>query len=126
MSMSRSAFVVYILFVVRTAMGQVPEVKPRVLTRPDIEGSVAVVEVAAHFVTAIRMPEAVNSVVVGDPALFQVEHSDREPQLVFVKALTTKPDDTNLLISTSRGHQSSLLVVSSGEQKSATPASVDF
>src|SRR5579863_4919859 len=124
MSMSRSAFVVYILFVVRTAMGQVPEVKPRVLTRPDIEGSVAVVEVAAHFVTAIRMPEAVNSVVVGDPALFQVEHSDREPQLVFVKALTTKPAETNLLISTTHGYEASVLLVSRGESQ-ARP-SVDF
>src|SRR5579863_6266053 len=126
MSMSRSAFVVYILFVVRTAMGQVPEVKPRVLTRPDIEGSVAVVEVAAHFVTAIRMPETVNSVVVGDPALFQVEHSDREPQLVFVKALTLKPAETNLLISTNHGHEVSLLLICRGEQKSTAPATVDF
>ena len=125
--MNRSASVVFgILLAIRTATGQMPEVKPRVLTRPASDGSVAVVEVAAHFVTAIRMPEAVNSVVVGDPALFQVEHSDREPQLVFVKALTTKPAETNLLISTSRGHQSSLLLVSRGEQKSLTPASVDF
>ena len=125
--MSRISSVVFsILLAIPIAMGQIPEVKPRVVTRPAIDGSVAVVEVAAHFVTAIRMPEAVNSVVVGDPALFQVEHSDREPQLVFVKALTTKPAETNLLISTSRGHESSLLLVSRGEQKSATPPSVDF
>jgi hypothetical protein len=32
----------------------------------------------------------VNSVVVGDPALFQVEHSEHEPELVFVKALTNE------------------------------------
>src|SRR6516164_661957 len=125
--MSRISSVVFsVLLPVSIAMGQIPEVKPRVVTRPAIDGSVAVVEVAAHFVTAIRMPEAVNSVVVGDPALFQVEHSDREPHLVFVKALTTKPAETNLLISTSRGHESSLLLVSRGEQKSATPPSVDF
>ncbi len=84
------------------------------------------IEVAAHFVTAIRMPETVNSVVVGDPALFQVGHSEREPQLVFIKALTTKAVESNLLISTARGHQASLLLVARGEQKSATPASVDF
>lgn len=127
MRMGRNvAVIVPMLFVIRTAVGQMPEVKPRVITRAETDGSVAVVEVTAHFVTAIRMPETVNSVVVGDPALFQVEHSDREPQLVFVKALTTKPAETNLLISTSRGHQSSLLLVSRGEQKSATPGSVDF
>ena len=38
-----------------------------------------------HFTTAIRLPEAVSSVVVGDPALFKVEHSEKEPCLVFVK-----------------------------------------
>lgn len=73
-----------------------------------------VVEVQAHFVTAIRMPEPVNSVAVGDPALFQVEHSEREPHLVFVKALTSQPAETNLLISTGNGHETSLLVVSPG------------
>jgi len=97
------------------AMGQVREIQPQVLTKAELEGRVTEVEVAAHFVTAIRMPEAVNSVVVGDPALFQVEHSDKEPQLVFIKALTTKPAETNLLISTTRGHEASLLVVSRGE-----------
>jgi len=68
----------------------------------------------------------VNSVVVGDPALFQVEHSDREPQLVFVKALTAKPAETNLLISTTHGREASLLLVSHADQKSASPATVDF
>jgi hypothetical protein len=73
-----------------------------------------VVEVRAHFVTAIRMPEAVNSVAVGDPSWFKVEHSEREPDLVFVKALTTKPVETNLLVSTVSGQETSLLLVSRG------------
>jgi hypothetical protein len=53
-------------------------------------------------------------VAVGDPALFQVEHSEREPHLVFVKALTNEPAETNLLISTGNGHETSLLLVSPG------------
>jgi hypothetical protein len=126
MSTGRNGFVFWLLMATSTATAQVPDVKPQVLIRPDIEGRVTAVEVAAHFVTAIRMPETVNSVVVGDPTLFQVEHSDREPQLVFVKALTTKPAETNLLISTTHGHEASLLLVSRGEHKSAAPASVDF
>lgn len=73
-----------------------------------------VVEVDAHFVTAIRMPEVVNSVAVGDPALFHVEHSPNEPHLVFVKPLTSQPAETDLLISTGNGHETSLLVVSEG------------
>ncbi len=126
MSTFSRAFVICILLVFRSAMAQVPEVKPRVLTKPEMDGKVAVVEVAAHFVTAIRMPETVNSVVVGDPTLFKVEHSDREPQLVFVKALTEKPAETNLLISTTHGREASLLLVSRGEQKSNDPENVDL
>jgi hypothetical protein len=71
------------------------------------------------------MPETVNSVVVGDPTLFKVEHSDREPQLVFVKALTEKPAETNLLISTTHGREANLLLVSRGEQQSNDPENVD-
>jgi hypothetical protein len=126
MSTFSKAFVICILFVFRSAMAQVPEVKPRVLTKQEMDGKVAVVEVAAHFVTAIRMPETVNSVVVGDPTLFKVEHSDQEPQLVFVKALTEKPAETNLLISTTHGREASLLLVSRGEQKSNDPENVDL
>jgi len=115
-----------ILVGIRMAAGQVPEIRPRVLTRSDLDGNVAVVEVAPHFVTAVKMPEAINSVAVGDPKLFQAEHSEREPELVFVKALTTKPAETNLLISTSRGHELSLLLVSRGEPRSTKSPSVDF
>lgn len=66
-------------------------VQPRIVSEPAVDGHVTVVEVRTHFVTAIRMPEAVNSVAVGDPSLFQVEHSEREPNLVFVKSLTAGP-----------------------------------
>lgn len=92
------------------------------MSKPDTNGQVTVVKVQAHFVTAIRMPEVVNSVAVGDPGLFQVEHSTNEPHLVFVKPLTSQPVETNLLISTGNGHETSLLVVSKG----ATAKSVDF
>jgi hypothetical protein len=109
---------------VATVLAQVPQVKPQVLTKADIEGRVTAVEVAAHFVTAIRMPEAVNSVVVGDPELFQVEHSDREAQLVFVKVLTTKPAQSNLLVSTTHGQEVSLLLISRGAQ--GAEGNVDF
>ena len=73
------------------AFAQVAQVEPQILTETDLEGKVALVEVAPRFVTTVRLPEAVNSVVVGDPSEFQVEHSDREPRLVFVKAISTKP-----------------------------------
>jgi hypothetical protein len=88
-----------------------------------MDGQVTVIEVAAHYVTTIRLPEAIASVAVGDPALFQVEHAEREPQLLFVKVLTNQAAKTNVLISTAKGHQVSLLLVSRGPEGS--PA-VDF
>lgn len=108
------------------ASAQVPKVDPRIVTEADLEGKVTVVEVAARYVTAIRLPEAVNSVVVGDPSAFQVEHSEREPKLVFVKALSTKQSETNLLISTAGGHEVSLLLISRGEGSSPDRTRVDF
>ena len=122
--MHRAAWIVGLLCSVGMSMAQVREIQPRILTKGKLEGIVTEVEVAARFVTAIRMPEAINSVVVGDPTLFQVEHSDKEPELVFIKALTTKPAQTNLLISTVRGREASLFVVSRGE--SETRPKVDF
>lgn len=108
---------------VACAYGQTTEPQPRIMDLTDVSDRVTVVEVAPHFVTAIRVSEAVTSLAVGDPALFQVEHSDHEPQLVFVKVLTTKAASTNVLISTAKGRQVSLLILSKGDEGS-TP--VDF
>jgi hypothetical protein len=97
---------------------------PQVRTKSPTEGKVAVVDIGAHFVSAIRLPEAVNSIAVGDPALFQVEHSEREPELVLVKALTERNCETNLLVSTIHGRQFSFLLVNRGG--AATSPKVDF
>ena len=107
------------------ALAQTTQIQPRVLTRTEVEGKVTVVDVAPRFVTTIRVPDPVNSVVVGDPSEFQVEHSDREPKLVFVKALSTKPSETNLLISTTTGHQVNLLLLNRGNN-AVDPGTVDF
>src|SRR5215813_2964392 len=102
------------------------QVRPQVAGRPIRDGQVTTVYLAPRYATAIRMPEPVNSVVVGDPGSFSAEHSDREPQLVFVKPITSKPAQSNLLISTARGLQVSLLLVSRGETKGDAQADVDF
>jgi hypothetical protein len=102
------------------------EVRPQVVGRPISDGQVTTVFLAPRYATAIRMPEPINSVVVGDPASFSAEHSDREPQLVFVKPITPKPTQSNLLISTSRGMQVSLLLISRGEPKGEGEADIDF
>src|SRR5581483_11602262 len=66
------------------------------------------------FVTAVRLPEAVSSVVIGDPVAFKAEHSDAEPELVFFKPITAVPSRTNALITTRFGHEVSLSLVSYG------------
>jgi hypothetical protein len=107
------------------ALAQSPGVAPQVITKLEVDDKIAVVQVAARFVTTIRLPETVNSVVIGDPSGFQVEHSDREPMLVFVKAISPRASATNLLISTITGHQVSLLLVNRGDSPTNT-ASVDL
>jgi hypothetical protein len=107
-----------------TAGAQQATIVPQVRTKPTADSKITAIKLAAHFVTTIRVPEPVNSVVVGDPALFQVEHSEHEPELVFVKTLTNEHAESNLLISTARGRQISFLLVSRGEGPNS--AKVDF
>jgi len=107
------------------AAGQ-PQIQPQVVGRAIRDGQVTTIFLAPRYATAIRMPEPINSVVVGDPAAFSAEHSDREPNLVFVKPITVEPAQTNLLISTTRGLQATLLLVSRGEPKEDGQQQVDF
>jgi len=107
------------------AIAQITEVRPQIAGRAVQEGQVTVVYLAPRFATAIRMPDAINSVVLGDPASFAAEHSEREPQIVFVKPITDKAAQTNLLVSTTHGYQASLLLISQGELQKAQPT-VDF
>ena len=51
------------------------------------EGQPASIRLAPHVTTTIRLPEPVNSVIVGDPTLFQAEYSPNEPLLVFANVL---------------------------------------
>lgn len=122
-------WIVHALELVGRAHGQQTvqiQVQPQVVGHSIRDGQVTTVFLAPRYVTAIRMPEPINSVVVGDPASFSAEHSDREPSLVFVKPITTKAAQTNLLISTTRGLQASVLLVSRGEPKEEGQPAVDF
>jgi hypothetical protein len=66
---------------------QALDVQPQIVTKPVFDGKVIVLDLGLHFATTIRLPEPVSSVVVGDPTLFRVEHSEKEPRLVFVSHL---------------------------------------
>ena len=105
--------------------GQTLIVQPQIAAQVMREGQVTTVYLAPRFATAIRMPDAINSVVLGDPESFSAEHSDREPQVVFVKPITTKPAQTNVLILTARGYEANVLLISRGEAP-GTQEAVDF
>lgn len=124
MKIPQTAFVFSWLLWLTVAPNAQVIVSPQVRTKTAGDGRVTVVDIEAHFVSAIRLPEPVNSIAVGDPALFQVEHSEREPELVLVKALTERNSETNLLVSTVHGRHFSFLLVNRGS--TATLPKVDF
>ena len=93
---------------------------PVILTRASLDDGVVTLRLIPRVATSIRMPEPVNSVVIGDPEHFQAEHSEHEPELVTVKPVSTAAAQTNLLITTTLGHQVNLLLISSGQQSAGT------
>ena len=100
--------------------GGVTKLEPVILTRASLDEKVITLRLSPRVATSIRMPEPVNSVVLGDPENFQAEHSEHEPELVTVKPVAAGPAQTNLLITTTLGHQANLLLISSGGQTAGT------
>jgi len=88
------------------------------------EGAVTPVHLRPGYTTSVRLPEDVSSVVVGNPLAFKAEHSSAEPRLVFVKPITTRAAESNLLITTKTNQGISLHLISGGLGGSS--AQVDF
>jgi hypothetical protein len=103
-----------------TPAGAGARLDPVILTRASPDDGVVTLRLIPRVAPSIRMPEPVNSVVIGDPEHFQAEHSEREPELVTVKPVSTEPAQTNLLITTTLGHQVNLLLINSGQQSGGT------
>lgn len=86
--------------------------------------SVTVLHLRPGYVSSVRLPEDVTSVVLGSPGTFKAEHSEAEPRLVFLKPTTSSRAETNALITTRTGHEISLHLVSAGN--SDRSGAVDF
>ena len=86
--------------------------------------SVTVLHLRPGYVSSVRLPEDVISVVLGNPSTFKAEHSEAEPRLVFLKPTTASRAETNALITTRTGHEISLHLVSAGN--SERTGAVDF
>ncbi len=78
---------------------------PHKVSRIIVEGRISTIRLSLSFTTTVRLPEAVSSVIIGDPDSFQAEHSASEPLLVFVKPTTPAAVETNLLVTTTSGRQ---------------------
>src|SRR5258705_6650432 len=112
-----------VIFLAGTALALAQtQIKP-VVSQRTVNEQVNVVRLAPRYATAIRLPEAVSSVVVGAPVKFLAEHSDKEPTLVLVKPISEDVAESNLLVTTVNGRHLSFLLRSEGA--SARPP-VDF
>jgi len=99
-------------------------VSPNVEFNAISEATVQDIHLRPLYTTAIRLPHPVTTVAVGAPTLFEAEHNDQDPELVFVKPSTHDPAQSNLLISMVTGETVSVRLLSPGDAGSADP--VDF
>jgi hypothetical protein len=113
-----------VLLAFETASAQAGPPQARIVNLRVDPGEILVLHLRPGFVSSVRVLEDVSSVVLGDPGAFKAEHSDAEPQLVFFKAFTTKPAQSNALITTKAGHEISLSLVSQGKLDRGEP--VDY
>jgi hypothetical protein len=97
--------VIAVLTAVSTAIYAQTDSRALTSAKIVIEGRPAVVYLNSQVTTTIRLPEPVNSVVVGDSTLFHAEHTPSEPLTVFARALSVTPSESNVVISTTRGRQ---------------------
>lgn len=88
--------------------------------------AVTVLHLRPEFESAIRMPEEVTSVILGSPSEFKAEHSEGEPDYVYVKPITNEAAQSNLLIATKSGQQVTIELVSDGADVSNPAQPVDF
>jgi hypothetical protein len=96
----------------------------RVATLTIHPGEVTVLHLRPDFESTINLPEEITSVVLGSPGNFKAEHSEGEPDYVYVKPIKPEPSQSNLLISTRSGQHVSLELINDGSAGGATP--VDF
>lgn len=74
-----------------------------VLTRTTLDDKIIALRLAPNIATSVRLPEPVNSVVVGSPECFAVEHSEGESQLVTIRPRKVEACESNLQITTVSG-----------------------
>lgn len=103
-----------------------PAVNARVATVTIGPNEITTLHLRSDFESSIRMPEEITSVILGSPGSFKAEHSEGEPEYVYVKPITKEPAQSNLLIATKSGQHVSLELVSDGAVANGVTPPVDF
>jgi hypothetical protein len=79
-----------------------------------------------EFESTIRMPEEITSVILGSPGTFKAEHNEGEPNYVYVKPITKRPTQSNLLIAMKSGQHVTLELISDGGGTNSDTQPIDF
>ncbi len=106
------------------ASAQVDAPQARIINLGLDPHDIGVLHLRTGYVSSVRLPEEVSSVVLGNPGAFKAEHSEAEPRLVFFKPTSAKPNQTNALITTRTGHEISLTLLNEGS--TAASGAVDY
>lgn len=101
-------------------------VKARIETILIDPAAVTPLHLRPGFISTIRMPEEINSVALGSRGEFSADHSEGEPQYVYVKPITKEPAQSNLIIATKSGLHVALELISDGDKESSPDRPVDF
>lgn len=103
-----------------------PAVSARVATVTISPNEITTLHLRPNFESSIRMPEEITSVILGSPGTFKAEHSEGEPEYVYVKPITKEPAQSNLLIATKSGQHVTLELINDGTVANGTTPPVDF
>src|SRR5438128_4480492 len=112
--MRKILYVSVLILLSGSLSAQTENTRIRTGSKTVFEGQPASIRLAPRVTTTIRLPEAVNSVVLGDSNRFQAEYSPKEPLLVFARPTASDIAETNLVISTVFGRQFILILRSLG------------
>lgn len=119
-----ASLAICLLSTVAVAQTDTGKISPVLTTITMDPGTVTVLHLAEGYSTSVKVPEEISSVVIGNPGRFKAEHSESEPQLVFLKPTTELQCESNALITTKSGKEINLYLVSRG--KAASNSRVDF
>jgi len=123
----RNVFYIWLLIILSGSLAaQTNSGRNGIATKTVFEGQPASIRLAPRVTTTIRLPDPVNSVVLGDSNVFQAEYSPNEPLLVFARTTASVLARTNLVISTVRGRQFVLLLRSVGTPSNGNETSADL